>query len=205
MAAHRTRRRADLRVPGRNQGTRCVHTNVHITGTRLPTRSPVSLEHLQYETCKHLVTLHFDKREGPTAGTHALPALEFLARLPVHVPDKRERLVREYGAYSVRRRARWRNAGILADTRPLAATSPTADGATPDWPALRAMKQRWAQLLKRIFEVDPLACPRGGAAMRIVSFILDEDVITAILRHVRRKGRDPRALPEHAAAGRSPP
>jgi hypothetical protein len=57
------------------------------------------------------------------------------------------------GAYSVRRRARWRRAGILTDARPSAA------------------------------------------------------VIHAILRHLRRTGRDPRALPEHDArfASRAPP
>jgi hypothetical protein len=52
------------------------------------------------------VTLPSDKREGPAAGTHVFPALEFLVMLLVHVPDTRERLVREYGAYSARRRAR---------------------------------------------------------------------------------------------------
>jgi hypothetical protein len=97
-------------------------------------------------------------------------------------------------------------AGILADTR-RAAISSSADDATPDWPALRAMRQRWAELLKRIFEVDPLACPRCGAPMRIIAFILNPNVIAAILRHLRALGRDPRALPEHAAAvaGRGPP
>jgi len=53
---------------------------------------------------------------------------------------------------------------------------------TPDWPALRALRQRWAVLLKRFLAVDPLC-------------------------HLQSKGRDPRALPEHAAApaGRAPP
>jgi hypothetical protein len=43
--------------------------------------------------------------------------------------------------------------------------------------------------------------------MRIVSFILEPDVIAAILRHLQRTGRDPRALPEHFAPrhGRGPP
>jgi len=36
--------------------------------------------------------------------------------------------------------------------------------------------------------------------MHIVSSILDDDAINAILCHLQRKGRDPRALPEHAAA-----
>jgi hypothetical protein len=40
-----------------------------------------------------------------------------------------------------------------------------------------------------------------------VAFILDPDVITAILRHLRRQGRDPRVLPEHDSlfTSRAPP
>jgi hypothetical protein len=171
---------------------------------RYSARAPIALERLQYDARKQQVTLASDKREGPTAGTHSFPALEFLAMLLAHVPDTHERLVREYGAYSTRRRARWRREGILADTRPPAALAPAAGDAPPDWPALRAMRQRWAELLKRIFEVDPLACPRCGADMRIVAVILDPEVIGAILRHLRRKGRDPRAFPEHTTS-RHPP
>jgi hypothetical protein len=172
---------------------------------RYSARAPISLERLQYDARKHQVTLHSDKREGPTAGTHLFPALEFLAMLLTHVPNVHERLVREYGAYSTRRRARWRQAGILSETRPLAAISPAAGDHLPDWPALRAMRQRWAELLKRIYEIDPLRCGRCGGEMRIVSFILNTNVIAAILRHLRRKGRDPRALPEHAIPSRDPP
>jgi hypothetical protein len=62
-------------------------------------------------------------------------------------------------------------------------------------------------MLKRIFEVDLLRCSRCGGEMRIISFILDPDVIAAILRHLQRKGRDPRGLHEPAAFGleRAPP
>jgi hypothetical protein len=75
------------------------------------------------------VRLVSDQRDGPTAGTRPFPALEFLARLLAHIPDRPERWVHTYGAYSARRRARWRQAGILTDTRSLAAISPAADGA----------------------------------------------------------------------------
>ena len=137
---------------------------------RYSARSPVALERLDYDARKQQVTLRSDKREGPSAGTHAFDALEFLALLLAHVPDFHEVLRREYGAYSVRRRARWRRAGILTDSRPLAEISPPSGDTTPDWPALRAMRQRWAALLQRIFEVDPLRCPRCGAQMRIIAF-----------------------------------
>jgi hypothetical protein len=35
--------------------------------------------------------------------------------------------------------------------------------------------------------------------MRIICFILDPDLIATILCYLQCKGRDPRALPEHAA------
>jgi hypothetical protein len=40
-------------------------------------------------------------------------------------------------------------------------------------------------LIKRVYEVDPLACPECGCPMRIVSFIErhPQDVIERILRH----------------------
>jgi hypothetical protein len=127
--------------------------------------------------------------------------------LLAHVPDAHEVLVRHYGAYSVRRRARWRRAGILSDARPAQEISAASGDPVPDWPALRVHRQRWAELLQRIFEVDPLRCPRCGAPMQVIAFILDPAVIHALLRHLRRTGRDPRALPEHDArfASRAPP
>ncbi len=40
-------------------------------------------------------------------------------------------------------------------------------------------------LIKRVYEIDPLACPRCGGQMRVVAFIEPppRDVIEAILRH----------------------
>ena len=68
-----------------------------------------------------------DKAEGPTAGTHDFDALDFLARLLTHVPDKNHIYVRYYGAYSVRRRARWRGKTASFETL---APSPTPSPAT---------------------------------------------------------------------------
>ena len=35
-----------------------------------------------------------------------------------------------------------------------------------------------------MFEVDPLVCLSGGGEMRIIAFIIDHDVVDAILRHL---------------------
>jgi hypothetical protein len=174
---------------------------------RYAARAPVALDRLQYEVGKRRVRLVSDKREGPTAGTQDFDPLEFLALLLAHVPDRHEILVRYAGAYSVRRRARWRKLGILAAS-PLQALPPDPHrDAVPPWPALRALRRRWAELLRRIFEVDPLRCRRCGAEMRILAFILDPEVTAAILRHLRRHGRDPYAMHDEPpiADGRAPP
>lgn len=95
-------------------------------------------------------------------GTYVAPTkltLREYLDLLAHVPDAPEVLVRHYGAYSVRRRARCRRAGILADTRtPAGILSASADPG-PDWPALRARRQRWAELL--LPEHDPRGASRA--------------------------------------------
>jgi len=42
----------------------------------------------------------------------------------------------------------------------------------------------WARLIQKIYEVDPLTCPKCQGQMRIFSFIEDEEVIEKILKHL---------------------
>ena len=55
-----------------------------------------------------------------------------------------------------------------------------------------------------MYEVDPLACPRCGAEMRVIAFIVDQDVVDKILRHLarneaeRERGPPPRPTSEAA-------
>ena len=39
----------------------------------------------------------------------------------------------------------------------------------------------WADLMRRAFEIDVLACPRGGGPLRLIAIIEDPRVIEAIL------------------------
>jgi len=52
-------------------------------------------------------------------------------------------------------------------------------------PARSRASQTWAMLIKRVFEVDPLVCPKCGRTMKVVTFIEPPqgDVIEKILRH----------------------
>ena len=42
----------------------------------------------------------------------------------------------------------------------------------------------WRELIKKVWEVDPLTCPRCGSEMKIISLIQDPDVIRQILKHL---------------------
>ena len=45
-------------------------------------------------------------------------------------------------------------------------------------------------MIRRIYEVDPLVCPRCGDELKIVSVITDPIVVDQILVHRERKGME---------------
>ncbi len=48
----------------------------------------------------------------------------------------------------------------------------------------RIPSKKWCELIKKVWEADPLRCPKCSGEMRIVSLIDEEDVIERILRHL---------------------
>ena len=68
----------------------------------------------------------------------------------------------------------------------LAARAPAAP-APPGSPEARR-RSAWARLLKRVFEVDPLLCPRCLTEMLVVAWITDAAVIDRILGYRRQAG-----------------
>jgi len=49
---------------------------------------------------------------------------------------------------------------------------------------LKELRKNWARLIQKIYEVDPLVCPKCKGTMRIISFIEDEKVIRDILTNL---------------------
>ncbi|MBM3292400.1 hypothetical protein FJY84_06945 [Candidatus Bathyarchaeota archaeon] len=45
----------------------------------------------------------------------------------------------------------------------------------------KSCSKSWARLIKKIYEVDPLTCPKCKGQMRIIAFIEDYKVIRKIL------------------------
>jgi len=179
-------------------------THGHDRLARYCARNPLALERMRYDPDTSSVAYTSDKSCGPTSGTRTFDALDFLALVVAQIPDKGQVMQRYYGYYSNRQRGKRRDAEEASTEQ----DSSDARGSPPDLaPAAmsnRAIRLRWADLLRRIYEVDPLQCPACGAEMRIIACLLQPSVIDRILAHIREKGRDPRAGPWEPAAASSP-
>ena len=114
-------------------------------------------------------------------------AEEFIAAITQHIPDKNFQMVRYYGFYSNRSRGERNKAGLL---RPGDQPAPSAQSPdvtvldVSDYKPPRIPSKTWRELIKKIWEVDPLTCPRCGHEMKIISLIHEPAVIERILRHL---------------------
>ncbi len=43
----------------------------------------------------------------------------------------------------------------------------------------------WAEMIRKVYEVDPLICPSCGGKMSIISFIEEPKIIDRIIRHLK--------------------
>jgi hypothetical protein len=82
-----------------------------------------------------------EPRSGPTAGSETTDALEFLARLTSHIPNKGQVLRRYYGWYASRVRGMRRKAAEAGDEHPIACVDPEPE-------VLSEAGKRWAELLR---------------------------------------------------------
>ncbi len=110
-----------------------------------------------------------------------MPGAEWLELLCKHIPDRHEHLVRYVGWYS--NRARGERAKALKAQQP-AKTSPAAEAALSEF-ATRA-KATWARLIRKVYESDPLVCPKCKGPMRVIALIDDPAVVRRILEHLGR-------------------
>ena len=109
-----------------------------------------------------------------------LDPLEWIHQVVEQIPAPRQHGVRYYGAYANRKRRRLRQAGESVVGIP-----PTEAAKEQEY---RRPRPSWARLLHRIFEIDPLLCPKCGTEMKVVSVITEPAVIDRILKHLARMG-----------------
>ena len=156
-------------------------------------RNPFALEKMTYDKLTGMVIYRSKFHASLKRNYQLLPAIQWLTLLLAHIPDKYEHLVRYYGWYSNRARGERK-----ADTSANTATTLLLD----ETPADRKSKANWARLIQKVYEVDPLKCPKCENTMRIIAIIDDTAIIRRILKHLRLWEPAPEQ-PDHPA--RDPP
>ena len=148
-------------------------------------RPAVSAERVAYDQTSGTVTVRSSKKvQGIRPVVAQYDALTFLSLLALQVPPPGVHMVRYYGHYSVRSRAERRRAG-----------EGTAGIRSDKPPPASERRRRWAELIRLVFEVDPLRCDKCGGGMKVVSFIstAQSEVIRRILEHLGAGTVVPRA------------
>ncbi len=129
---------------------------------------------------------------------------EFLERLAVLVPRPRINLVLYHGVLAPR--AGWRPLVVrFGEVEPSGDVEPSgtargSDGALAAKRPAHGDTRLWADLMRRSFGIDTLACSRCGGRFALIAVIEEASVIGRILRHLGL----PAAVPTPRAS-RAPP
>jgi hypothetical protein len=138
-------------------------------------RAPFSLEKMSYDPQSCTVIYRSRMHKTLKRNFQVMYGSDWLVQLCAHIPDRFEHLVRYAGWYSNRSRGKRRRIA----TQPAEAARREADVRE----AARA-RSTWARLIHKVYEVDPLECPRCKGPMRVIALIDDKAVIRRILTHL---------------------
>jgi hypothetical protein len=57
----------------------------------------------------------------------------------------------------------------------------------------------WAEMIRKVYEVDPMVCPRCGGQMKVIAFLTDYAVVDRIIDHLKLTFLAERPPPPHLA------
>ena len=150
-------------------------------------RAPISQERMVYTSAKESPDgtgkVVYDGKTSRIDETFT--AVDWLARLITHIPNKGEQMVRYYGHYSNKSRGIRKKEELTNTTENQSPCSAnTAISIVKTDLARKKFRKNWARLIQKVYFVDPLLCPKCGGSMKIISFIEDDTTIKKILTHL---------------------
>ena len=134
--------------------------------------------------------------------THlVMSPLEFMQRLAALVPRPRLHLIRFHGVLAPNAKLR----ALVVPQEVLQAPKPAPQEAKPaeceaNCAHHRPVRLSWAELLKRVFDLDLQHCPNCGGELKIIAAILEQPVIEKILTHLDLQARAPPRAPARGQA-----
>jgi ribosomal protein S27E len=141
-----------------------------------------------------LERLSLDEKEGKVCYRYGegaeeverLDYLEFIARVTSHIPDKGQVTVRYLGLYANAHRGKVRKA--QRDKHPFIIVEEESP---------RIPRRGWAEMIRKVYEVNPLTCPQCRGEMRIIAFLTDYAVVDRIINHLKLTFVAERPPPPH--------
>ena len=103
-----------------------------------------------------------------------MDSLEFIARVTSHIPDKGQVMVRYYGLYANAHRGKIKKASLAAF--PLRIVEDKLQ---------RIPSKGWAEMIRKVYEIDPMLCPQCGGTMKVIAFLSDFSVVDRIINHLK--------------------
>jgi len=157
-------------------------------------RHPVSLNKIMYIKEKANVLYHTKYNDYWKENIKLLKAADFIAELTQHIPPKHKHLIRYYGLYSSRTKGKASKDGSLAKFGYNATPENKPDHASDsemETVSSKASKRSWARLIQKVYEVDPLICPKCGSEMKVIAIITDFQEVDKILNRLKRNHAPP--------------
>ena len=114
---------------------------------------------------------------------------EFIEKIVALIPQPRIHMTRYHGVLAPNHS--WRDQivpGLPPETK--------SDDKKPGLTAKQRMT--WAELLKRVFQIDLTTCPDCGGAVKFISAIMKRDVVVKILEHLNLPSEQPKWVPARA-------
>jgi hypothetical protein len=138
----------------------------------------------------------FSEKEGQVCYRHGkepeeverMGDLEFIARVTSHIPDKGQVTVGYYGLYANAHRGKVKKASL----QPF----PLRIGEDELQPI---PSKGWAEIIRKVYEVNPMVCPHCGEQMKIIAFLTDYAVVGRIIDHLNLTFVAERPPPAHLA------
>jgi hypothetical protein len=162
-------------------------------------RCPVSLSRIHWTPGSKTLFYESKSSHDDPLFSHpqgeTLDIFEFIARVLTQIPEPRAHGVRYFGAYSSRARAYRKKRSLILHSLGPKATSTSQEEPNLSPKKRAALRKSWAQLIRRVYQTDPLKCDCGGT-YRVISFITEHKVIRKILDHLETRKRDSRPPPQ---------
>jgi Putative transposase/Transposase zinc-binding domain len=138
-------------------------------------KCPLSNERLRIIDGSPETILEYSSYKNEQKSLRTFTPLKFLAEIQQHIPDSWEQTTRFLGAYSSRSRGAAKEKILLesSDIDFLPLPEP-----------IQKSSANWARLMKKVFELDPLLCPKCGSQMRIKAFITNPYEIDRITKNL---------------------